>query len=346
VTVKKSRAFAPGRVNLIGEHTDYNAGLALPFAIAEGVTVDAVPLTERIVQVYSKATEQRDQFDPVAIDNIQGWRAYVRGAVYELASEGVDVRGTSIEIDSDLPTGAGLSSSAALTVALALALTDAAGHQPLPMLTLARVAQRVENDWAGANTGLLDQIASLSGREGHATLIDFQSLTTEPVALRLGDHRLVLLSCGESHSNAAAEGGYNTRRAESQEAANRMRLETLRDATITDLHMLPDTLVGRARHVISENGRVLTAVDALRQGQVEKLGTLLNQSHASLRDDFEVSTPALDRAVEELLEAGALGARMVGGGFGGSVIGLMPPRATLPEGAREVVAAEGARVLA
>jgi galactokinase len=346
VTVKQSRAFAPGRVNLIGEHTDYNAGWALPFAIAQGVTVDAVPLPDRVVQVYSNTTDQRDEFDPVAIDNIQGWRAYVRGTIYELASEGIDVRGTRIEIDSDLPIGSGLSSSAALTVSLALALTDAAGHDPLPALEVAKLAQRVENDWVGANTGLLDQLASLSGREGHATLIDFEELTTEPVPLELGSHQLVLLNCGESRSNATADGGYNSRRAQTQEAANRMRLETLRDATITDLHMLPDELVGRARHVISENGRVLNAVNALRRGELEKLGTLLNQSHASLRDDFEVSTAALDRAVERLLEAGALGARMVGGGFGGSVIGLMPHDALLPDGARVVAPAQGARLLA
>ncbi len=340
---KSSRAFAPGRVNLIGEHTDYNAGWALPFAIAEGVTVTAKPLDERTVRVYSQLTDAHDEFDPVQVDRALGWRAYVRGTVYELASEGVDVRGTELTIDSDLPTGSGLSSSAALTVALAMALTDASGHEPLPDLELARLAQRVENDWAGANTGLLDHLASLSGERDHAVLIDFEELTTRPVPLELGDHRLVLLDSGERHSHA--DGGYNTRRAEAHEAAYRMRLQTLRDATITDLHMLPDELVGRARHVISENGRVLTAVEALQSGDLQKLGLLLNQSHQSLRDEFEVSTPALDRAQQTLIDAGALGARMVGGGFGGSVIGLMPAGTELPEGARVVTPADGARLV-
>ncbi len=227
---------------------------------------------------------------------------------------------------------------------LCLALIELAGATPPGTVELARLGQRIEHDWVGARTGLLDQLASLSGATGKAVLIDFRSLELEPLPLELGEHALVTLSSGEPHANAAS--GYNLRREECIEAAHRMGVESLRDALIQDLHMLPDVLARRARHVISENGRVLGAVTALRRHDFTKLGQLLDHSHASLRDDFEVSTPAIEQTVEKFKAAGALGARVVGGGFGGNVLALMPPGTVAPAGATVVSPGPGAHVLA
>jgi galactokinase len=237
-----------------------------------------------------------------------------------------------------------MSSSAALELSLCLALIELAGAQPPKTIELARLGQRIEHDWVGAQTGLLDQLASLTGARGQAVLIDFRTLELEPLPLELGDHTLVTLSSGEPHANAAS--GYNRRREECTEAAHRMGVESLRDALIQDLHMLPDVLAHRARHVISENGRVLGAVTALRRHDFAKLGQLLDLSHASLRDDFEVSTPAVENTVAALKAAGALGARVVGGGFGGNVLALMPPGTGAPAGATVVSPGPGAHVLA
>jgi galactokinase len=337
------RAFGPGRVNLIGEHTDYNAGLALPFALTLGVTVTARPLAEPRVRVDALDLKDHDQFSLARPGRIRGWRAFVRGAVVELQEAGIPLRGTHLEITGDLPRGSGMSSSAALEVALCLALIGAAGAQPPERMQLAKLCQKVENEWVGAQTGLLDQIASLFGEAEHAILIDFESLEVELMPLELGDHHLVTLDSGQPHRNAAS--GYNRRRAECIEAAHRMGKESLREAMIQDLHMLPDELARRARHVISENGRVEQAVTALRTGDLPKLGRLLDASHASLRDDYEVSTDAVEAAVVRLKEAGALGARLLGGGFGGNVLGLMPPTAAAPDGARVVVPGAGAHLV-
>ena len=268
----------------------------------------------------------------------------MHGAVAELQRIGYAVPAARIEITGDLPRGSGMSSSAALELALCLALIELTGADPPVRIELARLGQRIEHNWVGAQTGLLDQLASLSGATGQAVLIDFRTLELEPLPLELGEHALVTLFSGESHANAAS--GYNRRREECIEAAHRMGVESLRDALIQDLHMLPDVLARRARHVISENGRVLGAVTALRRHDFDKLGHLLDLSHASLRDDFEVSTPAVEETVATLKGAGALGARVVGGGFGGNVLGLMPPGTVAPAGATVVSPGPGARVLA
>ena len=343
LTESASRAFAPGRVNLIGEHTDYNDGLALPFAVSAGVTVTATAIVGDLVEAVALDLDETDSFPLYGAAIEPGWRAFVRGAVAELQRLEIRPPAARIEITGNLPRGAGLSSSAALEMALCLALIELAGAEPPALLGLARLGQRIEHEWVGAQTGLLDQLAVLSAAAGHAVLIDFRTLEVSPMPLDLGEHRLVTLSSGEPHANAGS--GYNARREECVEAAHRMGVESLRDAMIQDLHMLPDVLARRARHVISENGRVLQAVTALRRGDVEHLGLLLDLSHASLRDDYEISTPAVEAAVQQLKGAGALGARLLGGGFGGSVLGLMPPGTVAPAGATVVSPGPGAHLL-
>ncbi|HUO73794.1 MAG TPA: galactokinase [Solirubrobacteraceae bacterium] len=337
-------AFAPGRVNLIGEHTDYNDGLALPFAISEGVTVRATALTTPRVEARAADLGETDEFALHNPAHARGWRAFVRGAVGELQGIGVDVPGARLEIGGNLPRGAGLSSSAALEVALALALIGLAGVPEPDRIALAQLCSRVENDWVGAQTGLLDQLASLFGRDNRALRIDFRALSVEPVALELGGYRLVTLDSGESHANAAS--GYNERRAECVRACEELGLSSLRDATEEMAATLPAPLSLRARHVVTENARVEATVAALARQDLAEVGRLLDASHASLRDCYEISTPAVEAAIHRLRVAGAVGARIVGGGFGGHVLGLMPPEAGVPDGAIEVRPGPGAHLVA
>ncbi len=347
-TPERSRAFAPGRVNLIGEHTDYNNGLALPFAIAEGVTVSAIaaplgsPEAGR-VHAYARDLDERDDFPLADPERAPGWRAFVRGIVAELARAGRPLVGASVEISGQLPPGAGLSSSAALEVALCLALADLGGGAPLPRLDMARLCARVENDWVGAHTGLLDQLASLYGAPDTALCIDFRTLHVEPVPLMLDDWRLVVLDSGERHLHASS--GYNQRRAECARACELLGVESLREADAAAAERLPEPMRRRALHVIEENQRVREAVLALRADDLPRLGELLDASHRSLRDNYEVSTPAVEAAVGRLLSAGASGARLVGGGFGGSVLGLFAPGTSHPADAREVRPGPGAHLL-
>jgi galactokinase len=338
-----AQAFAPGRVNLIGEHTDYNGGLALPFAIGSGVTVTAAGADGDRVEVHAADLNEHDSFSAASPARIDGWRAYVRGAFAVLAQAGIRPGGASITIRSDLPRGVGVSSSAALGVALCLALTELAAEPPLDPLATARVCQTIEQTWAGAETGLLDQLASLHGAAGAATLIDFQDLSVKQVPLTLDGHSLVLLDSGPRPPGATA--AYNRRRQECEVAAARVGAQDLRGALFQDLHMLPDVLARRARHVIGENGRVLETVHALERGDLTTLGALLDASHASLRDNFDVSTPTVEDAVRRLKDAGALGARLMGAGFGGSVLGLLPLDAAMPTGAVAVRPCDGARLL-
>jgi galactokinase len=335
-------AFGPGRVNLIGEHTDYNQGLALPFAIAEGIRVRAVARDDRLIRAEAVDLGEQDEFSLDGLEPADGWRAFVRGAVGELSRFGVGLSGASLSISGTVPRGSGLSSSAALEVALVLALLSVSDAPSPDRLELARLCSRVENEWVGAQTGLLDQIASLFGEADRALLIDFRSLEVRPVTLSLGDCTLVTLDSGEEHTHAGS--GYNARRAECEEAADLLGLDSLRDATLEMAASLPSPLGLRVRHVVSENERVTLAVPALERGDVEELGRLLDASHASLRDCYEVSTDAVEDAVARCHRAGALGARIMGGGFGGSVLALLPPSAAAPEGAVEVQPGPGARV--
>jgi galactokinase len=320
-----TRAYGPGRVNLIGEHTDYNDGLCLPFAIERGVTV----------------TAGLQDGGEIAAPDLEDDDRFLRGAVAELGRAGVELPGCRLAVASDLPHGAGLGSSAAFCVALTLSLYGVAGVDPPRPVRLARLCSRIETEWAGQETGLLDQLASLLGEEGRAVRLDMRTLEARSIELDLRGHVLATLDSGASRS--LARSGYNERREECRRAIELLGLESLRDAD--DGSGLPAPLDRRVRHVVSENERVDTAAEALADGDLAALGELLSASHASLRDDYEVSVSEVERAVEACIDAGALGARIMGGGFGGSVLALFPPDASLPDGAIAVQPGPGARYL-
>jgi galactokinase len=344
------RAFAPGRVNLIGEHTDYNGGLSLPFAIDAGVTVTASPADGNQITVHANDLDEQDTFSLGNAARCDGWRAYARGAVAELTRAGCELRGARLEISGSVPRGSGLSSSAALAVALCLGLLAVAEAQAPQRLELARICSEIENRWVGAQTGLLDQIASLFGEAGHALLIDFRTLAVEPVPLSLGDYSLVILDSGQSHVNASGddspdgEAGYNQRRQECARACELLGVSCLSDAEPAMADDLPRPLADRVRHVLGENVRVRETVAALHDGDPLRVGELLDESHASLRDLYDISTPAVEEAVACLKDSGAVGARIVGGGFGGHVLGLMAPGSQLLEEAVVVTPGPGATV--
>ena len=336
-------ARGPGRVNLIGEHTDYNEGLALPFAIARGVTVTAAP-AERGIEATAKDLGESDAF---ALDDREpstGWRAFTRGIVAELQDAGYAIPPARLTIEGDVPRGSGLSSSAALSTALALALLGLADQPPPEDLReLAKLCSRVENEWVGQKTGLLDQLAALYGSAEHALRIDFRTLDVRSVPLELGDWRLVTVDSGASHTLAAS--GYNERRAECEQASEALGIASLRDATEADLARLDGALRRRARHVITENARVDAMVEALERHDLEQAGALLDASHASLRDVYEASVPEVEATVRRLKAAGAAAARMVGGGFGGSVLALLGPGTALPAGAVAVAPGPAAALM-
>jgi galactokinase len=319
------RAFAPGRVNLIGEHTDYNLGLCLPFAVEQGITVTA---------------ELRDGGEITSPDLAED-DPYLHGAVEELRATGIELPACTLAVKSDLRQEAGLSSSAALCVSLVLVLGSAAGAEAPEPLQLAKLCQRIENDYTGVETGLLDQLASILGEDGRAVRLDMRTLEWRAVDLELGDHVLAVLDSGSSRN--LAESGYNERREECRRAAELLGVGSLRDAT--GASGLPDPLDRRVRHVITENERVDAAVEALEARDTQALGDILTASHKSLRDDYEVSVPEVEQAVEACKQAGALGARIMGGGFGGSVLALFPPGAEPPRGSLPVRPSPGARVL-
>jgi galactokinase len=337
------RARGPGRVNLIGEHTDYNEGLCLPFAVALGVTVTAEPGDPGLVEALATDLGEEDRFDAGDPQPAPGWRAFVRGVVAELRAAGIDVDGARLRIESDLPRGAGMSSSAALESALCLALIALAGRPEPERRELARLCSRVEHRWAGAETGLLDQMASLLAREGHAMLLDCRDLSVEQVALDLGGWTLCVADSGARHE--LAESGYNERRRECAAACSELGIESLRDAAEAEARRLPEPLRSRALHVLAENERVRMAVEALRSGDLAGLAALLDASHASLRDLFEVSDPAIEVTIARMKRAGAAGARIMGGGFGGAVLALFPPGVEPPEEVLAVSPAAGARLL-
>ena len=328
------QAFAPGRVNLIGEHTDYNDGLCLPFAVERGITVTAEPASGDAIEAHAEDLGERDSFELGAESSAgEGWRRFVRGAAAELQREGIELRACRLTISGDIPLGAGLSSSAAVCVALCLALCEIAEASPPDRIPLARLCSRVENDWTGAQTGLLDPLASLCGERGQAVRIDMRGPELRPVPLDVRGHLLAVLDSGASH-DLSADSGYNKRREECRAACRALGIDSLRDATSEA--GLPEPLDRRVRHVISENERVDATVAALERGDLDEVGALLDASHRSLRDDYEVSVPEVERAVETCRQAGALGARIMGGGFGGSVLALFGPGASAPPGAVEV----------
>jgi galactokinase len=340
--MRRVTAFAPGRVNLIGEHTDYNGGLCLPFASDRGLTITAEPLDRNEIEVLACDLGERDRFSLDAITRAPGWRAYVRGVASELVSAGHAPRGARLEIRSALPAGGGLASSAALTIAASLALLRVAGQPAPEPVSLARLCSEVENEWAGAETGLLDQLAILCAGSGQAARIDTATASVEAVPLALGEWTLRLLDSGVRHAHAG--GGYNERRGECRRACALLGIDSLRQASPDDVERLPPPLDHRLRHVLTENARVDRMVSALRGADLARSGALLDEGHASLRDDYAVSVPAVEEAVARLKASGAAGARMVGGGFGGHVLGLFPPGASAPEDALPVSVGGGVRV--
>jgi galactokinase len=322
-----SAAWAPGRVNLIGEHTDYNAGFVLPFAIERGCTARVERRTDGLVAVSSA---QRAEPVRVALADLRpgttGWAGYLLGVVWALLGRGVDVPGLAITVDSDVPVGAGLSSSAALACSVALAV-DGLLALELSSDDLLAVTRSAENDFVGAPTGGMDQLAALRCTAGYALFCDMRTLATEQVPLELAGHTLLVVDTRAEHRHA--DGKYRRRRAGCERAARELGVAALRDVEPTQL---PDALARLddgelrryTRHVVTENARVLAAVAALRAGDVGALGPLLTASHVSMRDDFRITGPELDLAADTLLAAGALGARLTGGGFGGCVIALLP----------------------
>ena len=320
---------APGRVNLIGEHTDYNDGFVLPAAIDRQVVAAAGRGQGRRLRVWSLQTGPPAdlELDGIGPGRVEGWAAYPAGVAWALGLAGVEVGGADLVVDGDVPAGAGLSSSAALECATATALADLFGAG-LDRVALAGVARRAENEVVGVPSGVMDQMVSMLGRAGHALFLDTRSLGTEQVPLPLEAARLCLLVLDTRAGHRLVDGAYADRRAACEAAAAALGVATLRDATLERVEAaageLGDERFRRARHVVTENARVLEAVALLLAGRLDRLGPLLAASHASLRDDYEVSSPELDTAVEAALAAGAVGARMTGAGFGGSAIALVP----------------------
>jgi galactokinase len=352
---------APGRVNLIGEHTDYNDGLVLPFALGRGTLAAAARRGDGVLELCSMqapgagVTVRVSELEPGAVT---GWAAYPAGVAWAMREAGLDVGGARVAIGSDLPRGAGLASSAALECAVIMALTDLyhcdraqaqaeVQAQARPGRTefaarseLAALARRAENDFVGMPCGIMDQSASLLCEAGHALLLDCRSGQATAVPLDPAAAGLSLLVIDTRARHALADSQYGARRRDCQAAARALGVASLRE--ITDAFELAGRLSDpvlrrRAAHVVTENQRVAQTARLLQAGQLSAAGPLLSQSHQSLRDDFEVSWPQADVTVDAALEAGALGARMTGGGFGGCVIALLPA-----ERAAQVRAAVGA----
>ncbi|HEX8354898.1 MAG TPA: galactokinase [Pyrinomonadaceae bacterium] len=323
---------APGRVNLIGEHTDYNDGFVLPIAIERETVVGARARDDRRVRVHSLNVGEGAEFDLDAPGPVRRgvWLDYVEGVAQALERRGVRLRGAELVLLSDVPAGAGLSSSAALEISTGLALSAVSG-QEVDRVTLALAGQEAEHTYVGAQVGIMDQFVSALGRKGHALLIDCRALEAAAAPLDTSRASVVICDSGVKHELSASE--YNTRRAECEQGVALLRealpgIKALRDVTAGQLEqhksLLPERVARRCRHVVTENERTLSAADALRRGALGELGRLMWLSHRSLRDDYEVSCRELD-ALVEIAEGvdGVLGARMTGGGFGGCTVNLV-----------------------
>ncbi|MEU4403682.1 galactokinase [Streptosporangium sp. NPDC023963] len=313
---------APGRVNLIGEHTDYNDGFVLPFALPWGVTAAVSPREDGVIRLRS--LQAGEPVTLATLDEAEGWARYVVGVFWVFRQGGQQVGGADVVIDGDVPRGAGLSSSAALEVAVGTALNELYGLG-LTKMEIALAAQKAENDFVGMPCGIMDQAASALGEEGKALFMDCRSLGTRNIPFDLASHGLQLLIINTGVHHELADGQYARRRKDCENAAKHLGVDALRD--VTDLAGALAQLSGderrRTQHVVTENHRVEAVIGMLRAGAVREIGSLLNASHLSLRDQFEVSCAELDVAVESAVRGGARGARMTGGGFGGSAIALV-----------------------
>ncbi len=326
------RYAAPGRINLIGEHTDYNLGFALPIALPQRTIATFIPGDDDAIIVVSDRADApvRVRIE-TALGEVAGWAAYVAGVVWALRQGGHPVPGGTMSITSDVEMGSGLSSSAALECAALGAITSAAGLR-IDATEQARLAQRAENEYVGAPTGLLDQLAALFGRDATAVLIDFADLTVTPVVFDPDSAGVSLLLIDSRERHTHAGGDYASRRASCERAAADLSASSLREVQDVAGGQGLAVLAGvrdpvdarRARHVLTENHRVIDCVAALRDSDYRKAGRIFNASHASMRDDFEITTERIDLIADTAVRAGALGARMTGGGFGGCVIALVP----------------------
>ncbi len=318
---------APGRVNLIGEHTDYNDGFVMPFALEQRVVVAAAPRDDGLWRVTSLNESSTETFASTDLQpGMKGWQAYVAGVVWALDADGHRIAGADLVLSSDVPIGAGLSSSAALECATLATLADL-NDLSIEPLDRAKLARRCENEFVGAPTGLMDQAASTLCVEGHALFFDCRSFDFRQVPVGLAQAELEILVLDTNTPHALVDSEYADRRATCEVAAALLGVSALRDIDDLDaaLAALPDDVMRRrVRHVVTENVRVQQAAELLIAGRLADLAPLLDASHASMRDDFEITVPTVDLAVETAHEAGAIGARMTGGGFGGCVIALVP----------------------
>jgi galactokinase len=320
---------APGRVNLIGEHTDYNDGFVMPMAIDHAVWIALAPRADSMVRIRSLDLQADSVFDLNSLEKGEGWAEYVKGVASELQKAGYRLRGLDAVMSGDVPRGAGLSSSAAVELAAACAFSHVSGFA-WNAVEMAKIAQRAENEWVGVNCGIMDQMASAASKEGCALFLDCRALEIQYAPL---PEKTSVVILDTSTRRGLVDSAYNERRSQCEEAARWFEVKALRDVRVDDLKRgegeLSEVVMKRARHIVTENERVLQAVQAMRAGDIERLGELFNASHASLRDDFEVSNEALNQIVECAQEqSSCYGARMTGAGFGGCAVALVEERKT------------------
>jgi galactokinase len=315
---------APGRVNLIGEHTDYNDGFVLPMAIDHAVWIALAPRTDSTVRIHSLDLQADAAFDLNSLAKGEGWIEYVKGVASELQKTGRKLRGFDAVMTGDVPRGAGLSSSAAVELATARAFAAVSGFE-WDAVEMAAISQKAENRWVGVNCGIMDQMASAASKEGYALFLDCRTLEIQHAPL---PEKTSVVILDTSTRRGLVDSAYNERRSQCEEAARWFEVKALRDVGVDQLKKgdgkLSEVVMKRARHIVTENARVLEAVQVMKAGDVKRLGELFNASHASLRDDFEVTNEALNQIVECVQEQPSChGARMTGAGFGGCAVALV-----------------------
>ena len=318
---------APGRVNLIGEHTDYNGGFVLPMAIDRAVWIALAPRVDSQIHIRSLDLKIDSAFDLNSLTKGEGWVEYIKGVAYELQNAGYRLKGFDAVITGDVPRGAGLSSSAAVELATARTFSAASGFA-WNASQMAKLAQKAENEWVGVNCGIMDQMASAVSKEGTALFLDCRSLKYQFAAL---PKKISVVILDTSTRRGLVESAYNERRSQCEEAARWFGVKALRDVSVAEFEEkekeisgLSEVVIKRARHIITENARVLGAFDAMKTGNVKKLGELFNASHNSLRNDFEVTNQALNQIVQCAQDQpNCYGARMTGAGFGGCAVALV-----------------------
>ena len=333
--IPKLLVSAPGRVNLIGEHTDYNDGFVLPIAIDKKVVIGGSLRNDKRVRLYSLNFEERSEFSIDSLENQNSWTDYVKGVIDELFKAGYELKGFDAVVAGNVPRGAGLSSSAALEVSTAFFLAQLHDIEMSPE-TMAQLCQRAENQFIGMNCGIMDQFISRLGQKEHALYLDCRDLSYQQIPCVLGEYTVVI--CNSNVKHKLVDSAYNERRAQCEEGVRLLQsrlkdITALRDVSHEQLEehasLLSPTVYQRCKHIITENERVIHAVEALKQGNLEQFGVLLNQSHTSLRDDYEVSCEEVDHLVDISQHInGTLGARITGGGFGGSTVNIVKESAS------------------